>query len=242
MSKLYFECPMGASGDMICGALIGLTDDTNRTVEQLNSIGFNGVKVEYTKENASENIGHFSVFIDGAEEDEHCHHHGVHAEHIFNTIDSLNIEKAVKDEAKAVYNSVLNAESIAHDMPVDKVHLHEVGNTDAICDIVCACYLMNELNVTRLISSAVNTGSGKVMTAHGELDVPAPATKILLEGVENYKSDIQSELCTPTGAALIKHFAKEFGEEIPFTVEKKSAGSGRKKFDKPNCLYAYIGE
>ena len=240
MSKLYLDCPMGASGDMICGALIGLTFDADKTLEELNSIGFNGVKLEYTKENAQENIGHFSVLIDGEEENEHHHHHhGTDVQSIYNTIQALTLSEKVRTEATMVYGLILSAESIAHDVPLDKVHLHEVGNTDAICDIVCACYLMDKLGITDVWASKVNTGRGKVMTAHGELDVPAPATKILLEGIENYKGDIESELCTPTGAALIKYYKDNHADDIPFEIVKSSAGSGKKKFDVPNCLYAY---
>ncbi len=240
MSKLYLSCPMGISGDMFCGALIGLTEDKNKTIEELNGINFNGVVLTYQSEDDENNIGHFSVLIDGKEESEH--HHGVHAHSIFNTIDLLNLDNKIKSDAKNVYNLLLDAESKAHEMPVEKVHLHEVGNTDAICDIVCACYLMNKLGLQKLYSSSINTGFGKVMTAHGELDVPAPATKILLEGLKNHKGETESELCTPTGAAIVKYFIEDFSDEIPFDAVRKSAGCGKKKFDKPNRLYAYWGE
>jgi uncharacterized protein (DUF111 family) len=126
-------------------------------------------------------------------------------------------------------------------MPVDEVHFHEVGTMDALADVTAVCMLMNRIAPEQVIASPVNTGSGTVRCAHGILPVPAPATANILIGIPVYSNGIRSELCTPTGAALIKHFATGFGTMPVMTAEAIGYGMGNKDFDTANCVRIMLG-
>jgi uncharacterized protein (TIGR00299 family) protein len=141
-----------------------------------------------------------------------------------------------------VYAKIAEAESIAHGKPVAEIHFHEVGALDAIADIAATCYLMQSLRPCTVTASNVNTGSGTVLCAHGEMPVPAPATAAILEGVPVSAGHIEGELCTPTGAALLKHFADEFGQMPEMSISKTGYGMGRKDFEQANCVRAMLGE
>jgi len=136
---------------------------------------------------------------------------------------------------------IAEAESHAHGVAVDKIHFHEVGEMDAIADIVGVCMLIEELVPDVILASPVNTGSGHVRCAHGVLPVPAPATAYILRNVPMYNDEITGELCTPTGAALLKYFAKEFCKMPVMTVAKLGYGMGKKDFEKANCVRAFMG-
>ena len=124
----------------------------------------------------------------------------------------MNLPEEVQKDVLVVYGLIAEAESHAHGMPVDQIHFHEVGTMDAIADISMACLLMRKLAPDQVIVSPVHVGAGTVRCAHGILPVPAPATAYILKDVPIYGGRIQSELCTPTGAALLKHFATRFGK------------------------------
>ncbi len=126
-------------------------------------------------------------------------------------------------------------------VPVDKIHFHEVGEMDALADITGVCMLIEELAPDVILASPVNTGSGHVRCSHGILPVPAPATAYILQNVPMYSDQTQGELCTPTGAALLKHFAKEFRVMPVISVKKIGYGMGKKEFEKVSCVRAYIG-
>ena len=243
---------MGAAGDMLTAALLELIPDPDGYVEKLNSLGIPGV--EYIKEK-SEKCGilgtHISVKINGAEEGEehpreqgehHSHHHGHSTLHaIAHIIEDLNAPAKVKADALAVYESIAKAEGEVHGKAVDEIHFHEVGSLDAVADVTAVCMLLNDLNA-EVYASPVNTGSGFVECAHGVLPVPAPATANLLNGVPAYSDGTKGELCTPTGAALLKYFVKEFREMPVMATEKIGCGMGKKDFEKANCLRAFLGE
>lgn len=180
---------------------------------------------------------------------EHDHHdHGAHPHHhssmqdITEIIAGLNIRQEVKDHILSVYSILADAESRVHGEPVNKIHFHEVGDKDAIADITAVCMLIDELKPAKIIASQVNTGSGTVKCAHGILPVPAPATALILEGIPNYGSEIKGELCTPTGAALIRHFVQEFGPKPVMTDAAIGYGMGTKDFERLNCVRAFFGE
>ena len=178
---------------------------------------------------------------------EHHHGHGHHHEHhsmdeIRSTIMSLRIPDAVKEHVFAVYRLIADAESRVHGMPVSEVHLHEVGMLDAIADITAVCVLIDLLAPDRIAASPVTTGYGSVHCAHGILPVPAPATALLLQGLPVKAGDIEGELCTPTGAALVKHFVTHFGEADVMAVDRYGYGMGKKTFSRLNCIRASIGE
>ena len=171
----------------------------------------------------------------------HIHHHnGMHEiEHI---MENLPISAKVKSHVLAVYSLIAEAESYVHDVPVTNVHFHEVGTMDAIADITAVCMLMDRLSPKEVIVSPVHVGSGYVQCAHGILPVPAPATAYILRDVPIYGGRIKSELCTPTGAALLKHFATKFGDMPVMKTEAIGYGMGKKDFPIANCIRALLGE
>lgn len=170
----------------------------------------------------------------------HSHHHA-HLSDIRAIIDGLDVPGKVKADAEAVYALIARAESEVHGEPVEHIHFHEVGALDAVADVVGVCALMNEIAPERVVVSPVHVGSGEVRCAHGVLPVPAPATAKLLAGVPIYGGAVRGELCTPTGAALLKHFASRFGPMPAMAVEKIGYGMGTKDFEWANCVRAMIG-
>lgn len=176
----------------------------------------------------------------------HEHHHG-HSHNSFHGIehivmDHLNIPQKVKEDVLAVYRLIAEAESHVHGVPVTDIHFHEVGTMDAVADITAVCMLMNELSPDRVIASPVHVGSGQVKCAHGILPVPAPATAYILQGIPSYGGEIRGELCTPTGAALLKHFVNEFGSMPVMKVNAIGYGMGKKDFPMANCVRVMLGE
>lgn len=271
MKTLYLECNMGASGDMLLSALLELINDKEEFLKKLNSLGISGVRYEAQRTEKCGITGtHTEVFINGETEGSHKHSHEhehnhkhehshehehnsesthvdkTHTHNSFNDIKEiigkLNISQKAKDNALSIYNIVAEAEAIVHGKPVEQIHFHELGNMDAVADIVGVCVLMDELSPDKTVVSPVNTGSGFVRCAHGVLPVPAPATAQILKGVPVYSGNIKAELTTPTGAAILKHFAFEFGKIPVMTVDKIGYGMGSKDFETANCLRAFLGE
>ena len=187
---------------------------------------------------------HDSDAHDHAHHHEHDAHH--HAHHgmveIRRLIAELAVSETVKEKALAVYQSIAEAESKVHGAEVDQIHFHEVGSMDAVADVTAVCLLMELLAPEQVIVSPIHVGSGTVLCAHGRLPVPAPATALILEGIPIYGGNVQGELCTPTGAALLKTFVDSFGPMPPMTVAKTGYGMGTKDFEQANCLRAMLGE
>lgn len=177
-------------------------------------------------------------------EHEHGHHHHYATPgHIAAVIDGLNLPDAVKQHARAVYDAIAQAEAKAHGCPVGDVHYHEVGALDAVADVTGVCYAMYLLGVDRVVVSPIHVGSGTVRCAHGVMPVPAPATANLLAGVPVYGGSVQGELCTPTGAALLTHFADAFEKMPVMRTQKVGIGIGTKQFEEQaNCVRAFWGE
>ena len=306
MKTLYFECGMGAAGDMLTAALLEIVPDKDKCVRELNEIGIPGVKFEVSPSVKCGITGtHVSVKIDGIEEadllydaehhhdhdhgHEHGHHHGHDHEHehghhhdhdhdhdhdhghdhdhdhehghnhdhdhhhghthhhasmadIEAIVNGLNIETTVKDDVLAVYRLIAEAESHAHGMPVTEIHFHEVGSMDAIADITAVCCLVRAIAPDRIVVSPIHVGSGHVHCAHGILPVPAPATAYILRDVPIYGGRVRGELCTPTGAALLRHFANEFGDMPVMSVKAIGYGMGAKDFEEANCVRVMLGE
>ena len=172
----------------------------------------------------------------------HGHHHHASMADIEALINGLDISDRVKADALAVYALIADAESRVHGRPVTEIHFHEVGTLDAVADVVGVCLLMEQLSPDRVMASPVHTGSGHVHCAHGILPVPAPATALILEGIPSYGGQVRGELCTPTGAALLKHFVSRFGDRPVMTVEAIGYGMGKKDFEQANCVRAVLGE
>ena len=157
-------------------------------------------------------------------------------------LDRLPLPEPVRADALAVYTLLAEAESRVHGVPVAQIHFHEVGTLDALADIVGVCLAMGELAPEQVLASPVHVGCGQVRCAHGILPVPAPATAELLRGVPIYGGAIRGELCTPTGAALLRHFVSSFGEMPVLRVERIGCGMGQKDFEAANCVRALLGE
>lgn len=178
---------------------------------------------------------------------EEGHSHGHHHEHhnmqsITAIVGNLDIPEEVKKDILAVYDLIAQAESHVHGCPVDEIHFHEVGSMDAVADVTAVCLLMHELEPERVVASPVHVGSGHVHCAHGILPVPAPATAWILRDIPTYGGQVRGELCTPTGAALLKYFVQEFGSQPPMRVEGIGYGCGQKEFEVANCVRAMCGE
>jgi len=154
----------------------------------------------------------------------------------------LPVSERVRADALAIYGLIAAAESEVHGVPVEQIHFHEVGTMDAVADVVAVSLLMEELAPERVLASPVHVGSGQVRCAHGLLPVPAPATALLLRGVPIYGGAVRGELCTPTGAALLRHFVSAFGPMPPLRVAAVGYGMGNKDFEAANCVRALLGE
>ncbi|NLU52615.1 MAG: nickel pincer cofactor biosynthesis protein LarC [Clostridiaceae bacterium] len=182
------------------------------------------------------NHGHNHVHTNAYEH----HHNGMHE--IQHIVSALPVDKKVKEDVLAVYNIIAAAESKVHGVPVSEIHFHEVGTLDAIADITAVCMLVNRLSPDEIVVSPVHVGSGLVKCAHGILPVPAPATAYILKDVPIYGGSIKGELCTPTGAALLKHYATRFGDMPVMRTTAIGYGIGKKDFGTANCLRVMLGE
>ena len=241
MKTLYFDCSMGAAGDMLTGALLELFPDREKILAELNGLGIPGV-VFATEKSIKCGISgtHVHVKVNGEEECEHHHHHTGMAD-IAHIAEHLQVSSHVREQILAIYRCIAQAESHVHGVSVEHIHFHEVGAMDAIADITAVCYLMDKLGVDSVYASAIHVGSGQVKCAHGMLPVPAPATAYILQGIPIYGGQIRGELCTPTGGALLKHFVTEFGSMPPMTTTAIGYGMGKKDFPAPNCVRAMLG-
>ncbi len=272
MKLLYLDCSMGAAGDMLTAALTALLPDPNGFIKELNALGIPEVEYHKTPSVKCGITGsRISVTVNGVEEcahehehhhehehehyheheHEHEHHHEHEHEHghrhtgmseIKRILSGLSLPEKVKSDAARVYRIIADAESAVHGVPVEQIHFHEVGNKDAIADVVAVCLLMYRLAPDEVVVSPICTGSGQVKCAHGVLPVPAPATAHILQGMPIYAGEIKCELCTPTGAALIKHFADRFGTMPLMRVSATGYGMGSKDLPAANCVRAMLGE
>lgn len=301
MKTLYLDCGMGAAGDMLAAALLELLPDGDAFLEEVNTLGIPGVRIEReTAVKCGITGTHISVTVNGMEEerldaghehlhehhthhmvaetawdggteehshdhdgagghhhhasnghgenDGHHHHHG-HGHHHSSLHDIEHIVRGhlplpvkVREDVMSVYKLIAEAESHAHGVPVTEIHFHEVGTMDAIADITMVCLLMDKLSPEEVVVSPVHVGSGQVRCAHGILPVPAPATAHILKDVPIYGGTVKGELCTPTGAALLKHFAARFGSMPAMRTRAIGYGMGKKDFEAANCVRAILGD
>lgn len=264
MRTIYLDCSMGAAGDMLIAALLELLPEKDTFLQKMQSLGLPGLEISAEPSVKCGITGtHMRVLIHG-EEEGHPHEHAaeahadapeaahahvhVHPHHhtdlneLTHRISHLNVSKAVRSDILAVYQSIADAESRVHGVPVEQIHFHEVGSLDALADVTGVCLLMELLAPEQVLASPVHVGSGQVRCAHGILPVPAPATALLLEGIPIYGGSIRGELCTPTGAALLRRFVTRFGPLPPMRVEKTGYGMGTKDFEAANCVRAMLGQ
>lgn len=272
MKTLYLDLGMGAAGDMLIGALLELMPDREAALEQLNRLGLPHTQFSMERGSKCGISGtHIHVTVLGREEQpcqdlpqhehhhehahEHEHDHGHHHDHshghhhshtamadIRQAVQALSVSDAVKAQVLGVYAHIAQAESQVHGVPVDQIHFHEVGSLDALADITAVCYLLEQLAPEKIVASPVQVGYGKIRCAHGILPVPAPATAQILLGIPIRAGDIPGELCTPTGAALLRQFVTAYGVLPTMTVNAIGYGLGTKDFPAANCLRAMLGE
>ncbi|MBQ7738028.1 MAG: nickel pincer cofactor biosynthesis protein LarC [Oscillospiraceae bacterium] len=245
MRILYFDCSMGAAGDMLTASLLELCPDRDAALAELNALGIPEVTFAYEKSVKCGVAGtRLVVSVRGAEEDDHPHeHHHAHRTptDVKEIVSSLAVPEDVRRNVLAVYDSIARAESEVHGVSMEEIHFHEVGSLDAIADVTAFSYLLHALAPDRIAASPVHVGSGQVRCAHGLLPVPAPATAALLRDVPIYGGEIKGELCTPTGAALLKYYVNSFGPMPEFRPESVGYGMGKRDFPAANCVRAMLG-
>jgi pyridinium-3,5-bisthiocarboxylic acid mononucleotide nickel chelatase len=253
---LYLDCFAGASGDMLVGAMLDCGLDFELLRSELMKLGVEGYELSLNRVNRSGiSAAKFDVHLTSAAHSHghhhnhsHSHGHHSHSHHralseIKQIISSSELGGQVKQRAQTIFQRIGEAESKIHGIPIESVHFHEVGAIDSIVDIVGACVAFDALKIARIISSPLHVGSGTFQCAHGTYPVPGPATAELLKGVPIYSKDVEGELVTPTGAAIISTLAESYGPAPMMKIEKIGYGAGTRDYPKfPNALRAIIGE
>ena len=251
MKTLYFDCSSGISGNMTLGALLEIVGNENYLIEELKKLKVDGYKIEISKKIKN---GITGTYVDVILQEEHSHGHNHDHEHehhhehrnlndVYSIIDNSTIDEKSKDLAKRIFERVAKAEAKVHNKTLEEVHFHEVGAIDSIVDIVGTAILINKINPDRIISSIVNDGYGFIECAHGTMSVPVPATSEIFANskVKFRQIDVDTELVTPTGAAIIAELAEEFTTLPAMVTEKIGWGAGFKDLKIPNVLKVYYG-
>jgi uncharacterized protein (TIGR00299 family) protein len=245
MRLLYFDCFSGISGDMTLGALLDAGLPFDELKRALGSLAMPGYDIGHRKVmRAGISATQFIVNEHDAPRtpEERAHKHR-HLPAIFKLIDGAALSPSGRDRAKQMFQRLAHAEAEIHQMPIDKVHLHEVGALDSIIDIVGSVFALEWFGADRVVSSPINVGGGMADTAHGKFPVPAPATVRILGGAPIYAGEIQKELTTPTGALIASTYASSFGPLPAMTIDKIGYGAGSRDFPStPNVLRVLIGE
>jgi uncharacterized protein (TIGR00299 family) protein len=232
----YWDAFSGISGDMTIGSLVDAGAPVDQLVAGLNELSTGATfRYERTKRKG---IAATKFSVDYEPQHKHRHLH-----HILDMIGAARLPLEVKQNATRVFQTLAEAEAKVHGTTIEKVHFHEVGAVDSICDIVGACLGLHLLGLEEVYCSPVNAGSGTAHTEHGVLPVPTPATSLLLTGKPVYSSGPVFELTTPTGAALAVTLARDFGPMPPMTITATGYGAGDKDFPiQANVLRLTIGE
>ena len=236
MKVAYFDCFAGVSGDMIAGALLELGLPLALLEERLAQVGLDGYEVSAGRTQKN-HIGatKFDVGVTAPE-----------AARAFNEVRELietsGLAETAKFDVLAIFARIAVAEAKVHGITLDEVHFHEVGATDAIIDVIAAVTGLDYLGIEKVYASPIATGTGTVVTAHGVLPVPAPATLEILSGIPIYGTQIRAELATPTGAAILAHYATFVAEMPVMRPEKTGYGAGTRDLEIPNVLRVIVGE
>jgi uncharacterized protein (TIGR00299 family) protein len=238
MKVAYFDCFAGISGDMTLGALIGVGADADRLRKGLAGLGMGGFSIEVGRRMTGPiEATDVRVILD-----DHHHHHHRRLHDILEMIRGANLSDRVKQTAERIFKRLAEAEGKVHGSSPEEVHFHEVGAVDAIVDIVGAAICLEMLGWPKVIAGPMPTFHGYAKGAHGVFPLPAPATAEILRGIPWRKLDIEGELVTPTGAAIIREIAAGFGPLPAMTVESIGYGAGKSDFGIPNALRVMIGE
>lgn len=254
MNTLYVEPFSGIAGDMLLSALCGLADAYDEIVKlpdqlhlpdgkvEINEVEKNGIVCKHVNIidlNPDETHHHSHEDHDHSHDHDHGHSHnhghGRHLSDILHLIDHGHISNGAKEIAKGIFQLIGEAESSVHDIPIEKIHFHEISGVDSILDIVGCAVLLDQLQVEKTYADPLCVGFGMVKTQHGLLPIPAPATALLLEGIPTYKGEEEGERVTPTGAAVLRYLKPDF--QAPSLVTNKVAyGPGLKNFIGPNVV------
>ena len=236
MRTLYFDCFAGVSGNMVLGGLIALGVDRDELLSRVRTVSPVEVDLQIDTVNRSGiSATHVSVRVP----DEKHHRH---LSDIENIIDAAEISHTARERSKAIFRRLAEAEAKVHGIEVGRVHFHEVGAMDAIVDIVGACIGFEMLGIERFVCSRIHVGSGFVDMAHGKFPVPPPAVAELLGGIPFYSTEIEGELATPTGVAIISTVCDEYEPAIEITAERTAYGAGSREYkDFPNVLRLILG-
>lgn len=254
MKVAYFDCFAGASGNMILGALVDAGLPLEALERELRKLPVDGWTL-HAQPVRKRGLGalYLDVHVPG---EDHDHHHAAqeaHTEHaghhhghrrladILSVLRGAGFSNAVERRAEAIYRRLAEAEARVHRVHVDEIAFHEVGQIDAIVDIAGAAIGLDLLGIEQVFCSALPCGRGVIRAAHGTIPSPAPATMELLRGVPTYDVDVDGELVTPTGAAVLTTVAT-FGARPPMTVDRVGYGSGRSEFPFPNVLRVLVGD
>ncbi len=238
MKAAYFDCFSGISGDMIIGALIDLGLDLNYLKNEFKKLNLGNYEIESKKTMKNGiNATKFNVI-----EKSRRHNEERNLRETNKIIDNSKLDNEIKNTIKRIFNKIAVAEAKIHNKPIDKIHFHEVGAIDAIIDIAGAAIGFKKLGIHSIYCSKLNVGTGFVEFSHGKWPVPAPATAEILIRVPVYHNNIEAELVTPTGAAIITNFASTFGEMPTMKVEKIGYGAGSLDLEQPNVLRVFVGE
>jgi len=239
MKTLYFDCFSGASGDMIIGALLDAGADFDKLKADLASLNVPGYSLGVEKVKKS-GIMATKFNVEVSHEEEHPHRH---LRHIVEILDASSLPDAIKEASIETFRRIGEAEAKIHGTTVEKIHFHEVGAIDSIVDVVGAHLCLAQLGIEQVFASPLHVGSGTVKCAHGIMPVPAPATALLLHDAPTYGGDVEGELVTPTGAALVTQLAKGYGSMPSMRVNASGYGAGTKDIEgRPNALRVLIGQ
>ncbi len=236
MTIAYFDCFSGIAGDMILGALIDLGLDIKDLKKELEKLDLSGYEINVKKVEKNRITG-TDVYITVKEKQ---HHRSL--SDINNIIDNSKLGKEVKELSKKIFFRLAKAESKIHNVKMDEVHFHEVGAVDSIIDIVGAAIGLEKLGIENVFCSHLPLGKGFVKCSHGKIPIPAPATVELLKNIPVYQTDINHEMVTPTGAAVITTIANSFGEMPLMKIKKVGYGAGKIKSENPSLLRVFLGE
>lgn len=236
MRIAYFDCFSGISGDMFVGALLDAGLKIEILEKELNKLNLFGYQLEVNKVlKKGISASQFKVKIQGK---------GVERrfKDILNILEESKLDEEIKNEVKKIFFKIAEAESKIHQEDIEKIHFHEIGGLDSIIDISSAVIGIKALEIKEIYSSPLPLGKGFVKCAHGILPLPAPATLELLKNIPTYSGGMESEMVTPTGAAIISTLTKDFGERPLMKIEKIGYGAGEREFSIPNLLRVSIGE
>src|SRR5215471_12059269 len=250
MKTLYFDCFSGISGDMTIGALLDLGLDLNYLKAELHKLPVEGYELKASRVTRS-NISamKFDVLVEG--EEHHSHHHDHHhqdhfhrkASQILAMIRDSDLNTNTKRIASEIFTRLAISEGKVHHIAPEDVEFHEVGAVDSIVDTVGSAIGFDALGIERFLCSAINIGGGFIHCQHGVFPVPAPATADLLRDATIYSKHAQTELVTPTGAAILAAVVDRFTALDGFAIERIGYGAGTKTFgDFPNCVRLLLGE